>query len=231
MRTLALFKNILFICILSLLVSGGQAIAGLQVCSDLFTQFQEKEYKGITYKHIRKTKSLSPMDIYKDYSENDIFIGFTGIHSYFIIGDYRYDGGAFVNFTGSSINQNAIFSKGTIIRIKNLPPHIAQELKKSLHEAYMPISITCSYGVCRYLNSKGLNLPTHRGFIPSSLLKSFLKNGIASKDNKNLDFDIISIGREDLEEGMKMRHRKEMLMSVLNPYVVILYYILIYASA
>lgn len=74
-----------------------------QTCPELLVNANEKIFREFRYKELYKPGSWNPVDLYSDYSPNDIFIGIASGHTYFIVGDYRYDGGMNINVHRSKV--------------------------------------------------------------------------------------------------------------------------------
>ena len=175
-------------------------------CSKIFqdAKFIKQRFYGETpYRLIEKSESWMPQDLYKDYSPTDIFIGFTFIgHTYFMIDGHRYDGGFGLLFGAGKIRKRDNLSPGVIFRIKQVSDHLTEKLIISLESKEKPISITCSSGVCSYLDNNGLKTTYLSRFIPSMLFAHIIKNGIKTKDGEQLDVDLTVLGVRSIERSI-----------------------------
>jgi len=76
---------------------------------------QSVDYTKIFLDELKDDEYFDPKKIFPDYSENDIYIGFTEHHAYLVHHEKRYDGGF---FSGYRVSNTKALSFGTILRVR-----------------------------------------------------------------------------------------------------------------
>lgn len=195
------------------------AFGNTRICAELLSNVtvNEKIYRDIKYKEISNAESWRPADLYSDYSPNDIFIGIALGHTYFIVGDYRYDGGMGINGNFAKVRERNGLTPGAVLRIKNAPAEIVDKLNDRLSKGQKPVSLTCSQGVCSYLRGAGIDLPLTDSIVPSRFLEEILKTGIVTKDGQTLSFDLITLGMRDVEQSITYSRIAEAFFTAFGP--------------
>lgn len=220
------FRIFLFVLTLSHFFVFSHAYADkASLCAALFKNSigVQKFFGETPLRHIEKTDSLRPQDLYYDYSPNDIYIGISGGHTYFWINGYRYDGGLNLVTQLSKVRQLDTLSYGVIVRVKNAPNEIIESLMKRLETNNKPISITCSSGVCRFLGGSGLSLPKVTRYYPSYFLNSILNNGIKTKNGEELKIDLTVVGINSFQKNITSSRGTEVFYTAVTvPFILLM---------
>lgn len=163
-----------------------------------------QEFYGKTpYRLIENPESFRPEDLYLDYSSRDIFIVIVAEHAYLWVNGYRYDGGLLLVGDSGRIRQRDVLTSGTIFRVKNVPQRIFDSIVEKLQTKSKPVALTCSAGVCSFLESNGFTMPSFLRFTPSMLLGHLMRNGIRTEQQEALEYDIMVVGERSLQESIR----------------------------
>ncbi len=157
---------------------------------------------------------FKPQHLFDDYNPLDIIVGFKkGGHTYFVIGDQRYDGGMTTVLHPVRINHNSnLLSSGAVLRIKNADKKLADDIGESLAKMNFGLSMTCSSGVCSMLRSNGVQVVGLTNFIPSRLLRSLVVNGIEVQGGTNLKTELLIVEDGDLRSHLRYSQLIESLL-------------------
>lgn len=183
-------------------------------------EFVQAEVWGVPLTYLKTTtphNEFKPIEIAKGHSERDLYIGFTGGHTYFVHNGQRYDGGLSIVGVPSHINHRSeLLSPGVVVRVRDLPTDMSQKLTAYLTNHKVGLTLTCSSGVCRVLRSNGMEMEGFGNLIPSRMLRNLVVNGVMTEANQKLEVELYLVNSPSLERHLEFSRKTELAMGLTN---------------
>lgn len=172
------------------------------LCSHLQSPVRSFEVFGQRIRAVSYySKSLNPKDFLKDYSKEDIFIGFGAGHVYLLNREVTYN--AYPRFYRSNDSKvesvNRLIPR-VVLRIKSPPKYITDTLKEKMVIGVKEKEWSCSAGTCRLLKDIGIDAPTWKSLLPTTTLKYFVTNNLKSLQGEELRTEWMIVGKSNFDK-------------------------------
>jgi hypothetical protein len=200
----------------TLVLTGAAAQSEIQKCETTLWR-QTISYTKQTSKHSK----FKIEEIFADARPNDLYIGFTDMHTYFVFNGMRFDGGAILQLSSSSLNRRSpVLSSGAVLRIRDVPDSVQAQLTESLEQFEEKLAFTCSSAVNKFLADNGLRTNGSGNFVPSRMLQNLLVQGITTTEGQKLPVELYLINGTSLESHLRVSQTQELVLFA-GPYILV----------